>query len=58
MATIYFNYCINTTSKLFACPQNRLFKLVIPLHLNSGLKRTNFGWEVAFVLFSKMPHIA
>ena len=57
MATIFFNYCINTPLKQFAFLQNKFFRHFIPFLFNSCLKQTNIGLEVAFVLFSKMLQI-
>ena len=41
MAKIFFDYCINTPSKRFACLQNKFIRHFIPFLLNSSLKQTN-----------------
>ena len=41
MATIFFNYCINTSSKLVTYLQYKFLKHFIPFLLNSSPKRTN-----------------
>ena len=44
--------------KGFECLQNKFYRHFIPFLLNSCLlSEPIFEWEVAFVLFSKTPHI-
>ena len=59
MATIFFfNYCINTHSKRSACLQDKVLDILFHSSSIAVLNKPIFGWEVAFVLFSKTLHIA
>ena len=54
----FFSYCISTTSKRFACLQNKIFKHFIPFLLNSSIKATNIWTGSCICLFFKTLHIA
>ena len=54
MVAIFFNYCINTPSKWFACLPNKFFRHFIPFLFNSSLEQTNIwmGSCSCFVLWN------
>ena len=57
MATIFFSIIVLTHLRN-ACLQNKFIDILFHSFSIAVLSEPMFGWEVAFVLFFKTPHIA